>query len=99
MTKKDLYRSAVFNAAIMLHCLELRAQSGPTPEQWALLPEYSQLLSERADVMLFGGGKKGEAADLFDKTCFAVACLSFLPGGITFMGKHYESIATESEAT
>lgn len=97
MSEQNMDRSAAFDAAIMLYCLELHAQGGPTPEQWARLPEFSQVLAERADVMLFGGGKKGEAADMFNKTCFAVACLSFVPGGITFMGRHYESSAGEME--
>lgn len=93
----DDWRKPIFNAAIMLRCLELRSSGGPTPEQWASIQDTGKLLGEKADVMLFGGGKKGEAADLFNKTCFAVAVLSFVPGGITFMGDHYESIVLERE--
>ena len=89
-------RSIAFNAAIMLNCMSLESSGGPTPEQWASIQEFSQVLAERADVMLFGGGKKGEAADMFNKTCFAVACLSFTPGGIDFMGQHYESKVSET---
>lgn len=85
-------RASTFQAGIMLHILELRERGGPTIAEWSRIAEFANALAEKADVMLFGGCKKGEAADLFNKTCKAVAILSFVPGGITLMGEHYESI-------
>ena len=49
----------------------------------------SSLLGEKGDILLYGGGKKGECANLFNRT--AKAILSFVPGGTTVFGLHWES--------
>ncbi|MEK6609189.1 MAG: hypothetical protein AABZ30_16140 [Myxococcota bacterium] len=40
---------------------------------------------------MFGGGKPGEVADLFNRTAKAIAVLSFAPGGVTVFGQHWEA--------
>ena len=52
--------------------------------------EFGKELAEHGDVLLYGG-KKGEAAKMFNKTARAVALLSFLPGGVTLFGTHWEN--------
>jgi len=54
------------------------------------------LLGGKGEIMLFGGGEKGEAADMFNQTAEAVALMSFLPGGIHVFG-HWESTHPEKE--
>lgn len=51
---------------------------------------FGQELGERGDVLLFGG-KKGEAAALFNKLAAAVAVMSFCPGGVLVFGTRYQN--------
>ena len=50
----------------------------------------AKLLGSRGDLLLFGGGKKGEVAALFNKVAKSIAIMSFWPGGITLFGQHWE---------
>jgi len=54
------------------------------------------LLGGKGEIMLFGGGKKGEAANMFNQTAEAIALMSFLPGGVSVFG-HWETIHPEKE--
>ena len=49
------------------------------------------LLGSQGDVLLFGGGKKGEAADMFNKMAEGIALMSFLPGGVRVFGVHWDT--------
>jgi len=37
------------------------------------------------------GGKEGEQASAFNAMAKAVACLAFIPGGVTVFNQHYEA--------
>ena len=50
----------------------------------------ARLLCERADIMLFGGGKVGQAAEVFNALAEAISYMAFLPGGIKTFGMHFE---------
>jgi hypothetical protein len=71
--------------------MNLKERGGPSQEDWAKAREFSSVLGERGDVLLFGGGKKGESADLFNRTAAAIAVLSFCPGGVSLFGSHFEA--------
>jgi len=49
------------------------------------------LLGEKGDVMLFGGGEKGEAGEVFNRLAEGVAVLAFMPGGVNVFGCHFEA--------
>lgn len=51
----------------------------------------AQTIGERGDVMLYGSKRKGEQVALIEQLAQGVAILSRCPGGVTFMGEHYES--------
>ena len=53
--------------------------------------ETSQILGERGDILLFGGGKKGECAEIFNRTAHAIAVLAFVPGGVEIFGSRFEA--------
>lgn len=72
----------------------LEAVSKRLNEQSAVFPD---LIGGRGDV-LFGGGKEGEAADMFNQAAEAVALMSFLPGGVSVFG-HWETIHPDSDTT
>jgi hypothetical protein len=76
--------------AIPLWIERIKAKGGPDAEDRKKAQETSQILGERGDILLFGGGKKGECADQFNRTAHAVAVLAFVPGGIDIFGSHFE---------
>ena len=83
-------------AAIPLHIMHLQEIGGPTTQDIEAARATADLLGEKGDILLFGGGKKGEAADIFNKTAKAIAVLAFCPGGVTLLGSHFE-VATGAQ--
>jgi hypothetical protein len=51
--------------------------------------ESADVVASKGDVLQFGG-KKGEAAEAFNALARGLACCAYQPGGITFLGDHYE---------
>ena len=83
--------TTMMQTAVPLHIMQLKERGGPSPEDMATAQETSDMLGERGDVLLCGGGKKGEAADLFNRTAKAIAILAFVPGGVTIFGTTFEA--------
>lgn len=77
--------------AVPLYIQQLVEKGGPTGDDFKEANKLSAVLGERGDVLLFGGGKKGEAAEMFNGVARAIACLSFVAGGVTLFGNHWES--------
>ena len=45
--------------------------------------DTAQLLAEKGDILQFGGGKKGEVADIFNRVAESLALMAVvIPGGI-----------------
>lgn len=78
-------------AAVPLHIMRIQAKGGPNAADMAKAQETSDRLGEHGDILLHGGGKKGEASDLFNRTAHAAAVLAFVPGGICIFGQHFEA--------
>ena len=74
------------SASVPLRIMELQARGGPDESDYRRAREASDIIGSQADVMLFRGGKPGQAADCFNATAFGLAVLAFCPGGVTFMG-------------
>jgi len=55
--------------------------------------ETSGMLGEHGDILIHGGGKKGQCADLFNRTAHAIAVLAFAPGGVEVFGAKFEAKA------
>jgi hypothetical protein len=77
--------------SVPLHIHSLEEKGGPTDEDMKKAKEFSSVLGERGDILLFGGGKKGECAEMFNRTAQAIAVLAFVPGGISIFGSHFEA--------
>jgi hypothetical protein len=84
---------AMLSATVPLYMMEIEQAGGPTTEQLESLSEFSQMLGERGDTLLFGG-KPGEAGALATELAHVVAVLSFVPGGIRIFGMHFEARKT-----
>ena len=52
---------------------------------------HATVLGEKSDVLMFGGGKRGEAANAFNVLTDSLAILAFAWGGVIFSGLHFEA--------
>lgn len=51
----------------------------------------SQEIAERGDLLFFRGKKSGGSAQAFNRLAEGLALLSFAPGGVRFLGLHFEA--------
>lgn len=84
----ELLRIAL-SAAVPLNAMAM--QKRPWSEIQALAQEAAQIIAEKGDLIMFKGKKKGESAAAFNALARGLAALSFAPGGVTFLGDHYET--------
>lgn len=85
-------------AAVPLWILELqhirdRRVREQTRMKWA--KDAAAAIAHKGDVLQYGSKKRGEAADAFNHLARGLAVGSFQPGGITFAGKHWETLEPE----
>lgn len=85
----DTLLKTALQAAIPLWQMDL--QKVPWTDIEPMLAEASKLLAEKGDILLFGGGKKGEVTAIFNAVARGIAALSFMPGGIDSFGEHWEA--------
>jgi hypothetical protein len=50
--------------------------------------EVANVVASHGDDLLYGGK---HCADAFNKLALGLACLAYAPGGVTFMGEHFEA--------
>lgn len=77
--------------AVILRIEALKEQGGPGGEDMKKARETSDMLSQHGDILLHGGGKPGQCADLFNRTAHAIAVLAFVPGGVELFGARFEA--------
>ena len=82
--------SDMMQMAVPLWVKAYKDKGGPNAEDMKAAQETSDILGERGEILLCGGGKSGECADQFNRTARAVAVLAFVPGGVTIFGSHFE---------
>jgi hypothetical protein len=83
-------------AAVPLRIAELQRKGGPTDAHLAMARAFSTVIAEKGDILLFGG-KKGEAAQIFNRLAEATAVMAFMPGGVGFYGMHWEARAEKRQ--
>lgn len=86
----DPHLAIALSAAVPLWIIELQCRPDLDKYLGERAPEIAALVAERADLLLFRGKKKGEAARIFNATAEGIALLAFVPGGVTIFGQHYE---------
>lgn len=79
------------SAAVPLRIIELVRRGGPSDADVKAAGEFSQVLGEKGDRLLFRSSVPGETADLFNRLAESIAVLSFCPGGVTMFGQKYEA--------
>jgi hypothetical protein len=86
--------SLSLSAAVPLHIMRMKEKGGPDDADFERAREASDLLGQHGDILIYGGGKPGLCATLFNRMAHAAAVLAFCPGGATVMGVHYEANPT-----
>lgn len=78
--------------AVPLRIAELAAQPhkqrAATIRWWAR--EAADAIGSQGDVLMFGSKKPGRAARVFNHLARGLAAGAYLPGGITFAGRHWQ---------
>lgn len=77
-------------AAVPLHIMELQRQP------WSVIQAIArgccdEIAHEKGAALQFKYRTKHHAADAFNSLARGLACLSFLPGGVTWLGLHFEA--------
>jgi hypothetical protein len=50
--------------------------------------EVANVIAAHGDDLMFGGK---HCADAFNKLALGIACLAYAPGGVRFMGEHWQA--------
>lgn len=64
-------------------------KGGPDETDYERTKESVERLGAQGDILMFGGGKKGVVADLFNGLAHGIAVLSFCPGGVKTFGMRF----------
>ena len=72
----------------------MRIKSGEVPLKFSDPFGFGKLLSEKGDVLLYGGEGAGNVAAMLVE---AIATAAFVPGGITIFGLHFEETIPHEE--
>lgn len=56
----------------------------------------ASIIAESGDNILFRSRKQGESARAVNALVNALALLSYQPGGVTFMGLHFETLPADA---
>lgn len=75
--------------AVPLEMEVIRNNGGPHSYEIEWLHNYVDELCARGDDLLFGAKRRGEATKLFQRFAYALALLSFAPGGVQIAGMHF----------
>lgn len=89
MSCENLMR-ATLQVAVPLHIEEMKGMPWEQIEE--LAHGTAQIIAEKGDVAQFKSEKKGESAKAFNAIARGLAALSFCPGGVTFLGDHWETV-------
>jgi hypothetical protein len=84
---------ATLGVAVPLWAELIKQQrGGPDETDCERIKEFGDLIvGPGGEDLLFRSKVPGQTATLFNKLAFAIAVLSFQPGGITTFGLHFES--------
>jgi hypothetical protein len=74
----------------------MRLKGAPWEKIQDMAQGHAQFIAEHGDNLLFLGPKKGDTSKAFTKFVQGVAALSFVPGGVTIFGQHYEATHPDS---
>lgn len=92
-TAKRAEMARIMALAVSLRIARYQVQGGPTRADVQRAHTLNEELEGEFELLLFGGGKPGETAELFNRVADAVAILAFQPNGIEYWGTHHQGYA------
>lgn len=91
MTQDNALLLIALDAAVPLWIEKLREV--PVASRIERARGLADIIASKGDVLQFGG--KG-CAEAFNALAESLACLAFQPGGVRFMGRHWEATGGKS---
>ncbi len=92
ISNTDSLLKIALSFSVPLRIISLKENGGVTEKDFKRVTEYNYNIFETsAEYLLFKSEKKGETAKMFNAVADAISVLSFVPGGITIFGSHWES--------
>lgn len=88
--REELLRMSVM-IAVPLQIAKLQEKGGPNRWQWEWVRDFADELGSKGDILQFKSDTKGETANVFNNFAYALAIMSFAPGGVRFAGLHFET--------
>lgn len=85
----DALLAATLATAVPLWIMRLEQQPWSYIAQRA--PECAQIVAEKGDIIQYRSKKEGETAKAFNALAEGIAICAFSPGGVKFMGMHFEA--------
>jgi len=82
---QELLRTSL-QAAVPLHIIDVRDWT--FEQRRAAAEESAYVIAEHGDDLLYGGK---HCADAFNRLALGIACAAYQPGGIRFLGDHWEA--------
>jgi hypothetical protein len=74
-------------AAVPLHIIEIRNWTSRQRQRFA--SEAATVIGSQGDVLQYGGGKRGDVANVFNHLARGLACAAYQIGGVTFADHHW----------
>lgn len=96
--REELFLLTV-QTAVPLNIAEIKAKGGPNDFQWDWAREFADDLGSMGDILQFKGEKPGQTAAVMNRFTYALAIMSFAPGGVDFAGLHFETKLENEHAT
>ncbi len=93
--KRDVFANhplpVMLDLAVPLWIWQIKERGGPTQADFDALQSAENTLATSSEYALFSSSKPGESAAAFNAIACSLAVLSFVPGGVRFCGRHWES--------
>jgi hypothetical protein len=93
MEHRSVVLRLALEAAVPLWIERLRGLSWEEIQERARV--CAQVVAAKGDVIQFRGSRRGETAEAFNRLAEGLACAAFAPGGVRFMGLHFDAERTE----
>jgi len=90
LTSKDLLEPTLM-IAVPLWVEKIIREQWSLGMVWETGKKLADVVATKSDAVLYKSKKKGETAEAFNNLALGLACLSFAPGGVKFMGLHFET--------
>lgn len=86
-TTRDAVLIETLRFAVPLYMDEMRDWSFERRAEAAHVA--TDAVAYRGDVLMYGGGRKGQVAEVFNHLARGLAAAAYQPGGVDFAGQHW----------